>query len=228
MARQTATDLLRRLRKRLGNPTADEVSNTDLLRFLNLAQIRVASELSRFESLPYLEASTSVTASSGTEEYELSVSDVIRIVSARNVTDGIPMEWITRDDYNRFQPSSTLSTGSPVYFFVSGIGSNSRPQVTLYPCPDGTKTITFDYYKKPTELVTSPTATSSILPEVYDEAIVAIAVEIGMPEMDRMQDAIIADRVGSAGYRSAKRSTPDASSIVWGVESPIASVTWDD
>jgi hypothetical protein len=225
MARQTATDLLRRVRKRLGNPPSDEITDTDILRFLNLALMETISGICATGSIPQLLTSTTVTTVSGTAEYELSATDVIKIVSARNTTDSIPMQSIDVDDYNRFQPSSTLSTGSPVYWFISGRGSSGGDNVKLFPCPDGVKSIVFDYLKKPTELVTSPAATSPILPETYDQAIIDLAVRIGYPELDRIAEAMIAGSLSKTSMGASKRTSPTGSSVVWGTQSRISDYT---
>ena len=228
MARQTATDFIRRVRKRLGNPTSSEITDTDILRFINLAQVRIASSICATGSIPQLATTTTVTTVSGTAEYELSDTDIIKIVSARNTTDSIPMRSIDVDDYNLFQPSTTLALGSPVYWFISGLGSSGGYNVKFWPCPDGVKSVVLDYLKKPTELVTSPAATSPVLPETYDEAIVDLAVRIGYPELDRVPEAMIAGALVKDSIGASKRAAPTGSATVWGSMSKISEYTGKD
>jgi hypothetical protein len=58
-----------------------------------------------------------------------------------------------------------------VYYFVSGVGSNNRWELTFYPTPAGTYTLTVHYFGF-TELVTSPSATSPVIPSAFDNVII--------------------------------------------------------
>jgi len=184
MARMTASDLVTFVRKGMGNPTTDEWTDTEILRFINLAQVRIAET----HKPPEVISSTTITTTSGTYDYELTATDVIEITDVRNSTDGLRMKKGCLDDWLRDEQNSSISTGTVQRYIEFGIGANSRPNLRLWQCPDGTKTITVYYIKKPTELVTSPAATSSILREQWDEYILKAAVEIGL-ELDQQRQA---------------------------------------
>ena len=86
MARMTATDFVGFTRKRMGNPSTDEWTDSELLRFVNMAQERVAlgSGIATLETYEDL----SVTAALGAT-YEFAASDIMYITSVKNTTTGI-------------------------------------------------------------------------------------------------------------------------------------------
>lgn len=176
MARMTAQDIVDEVRLHLGGETSETVSDTQILRWVNRAYTELAS------SYPFneLEASTSITTSSGTAEYEASAGDILGIISVIDDTTNVRMRPWNRVMYdNATQGDSSNITGTPVYWFISGTGSNGYRQFTFYPTPAGTYTINVIYQQKPTELVLTPAATSSVLLEPWDEVLVLLASSMG-------------------------------------------------
>ena len=176
MARMTAQDIVDEVRLTLGGETTETLSDNQILRWVNRSYIDLASAYPFNE----LEESTTLTTSSGTAEYETTVSDMFEVVSLIDDTNNVQMYPWQRWQYDRAtQGDSTNVTGTPVYWFISGVGSNNRRNFTLYPTPAGTYTINIVYQKKPTELVLTPSATTSVLLECWDEVIILLAVSRG-------------------------------------------------
>jgi hypothetical protein len=222
MARKTASDIDRRLRKAIGNPTTDEWTSSDSLRCMNDAVLDIATV--NWRDLPSLRSSTDVTTTSGTATYELSATDINMLTEeAYNVTDGIRLRPTNRLHYDRVYTSSTGTVHR--WFETEGLGSNSRPQVTYWLTPNGTKTIRHYYVTIPTEMVIEPTATSSPLPQRFDNAVETMAIEKAKILLQQYRDmsAVRDSRNETLGIASAKKQP--APEQGWSIESPFARAT---
>jgi len=176
MARMTAQDIVTEVRLHLGGETTETLTDNQILRWVNRAYIDLASSYDFDE----LEESTTITTSSGTAEYEASASDILSVISLVDDTNNVQLYPWTRWQYDRAtQGSASSITGTPIYWFISGVGSNSRRNFTFYPTPAGTYTINVIYKEKPAELVLTPSATSSVLLEPWDEVVVLLAASRG-------------------------------------------------
>lgn len=220
MARMTATDLVSYVRKALGNPTTTELADTDLLRFINLAQVRVAMT----HKPPELLTSTTLTTAAGTYDYEVSATDVLHIVDARNATDGMRIKPGSLEDWIRDNQDSTVQQGAITRWIEYGVGANGRPNIRLHMAPDAVYSVAIYYLKKPTELVTSPTATTSILREQWDEVILSYAVEIGQSILQQQANAAATRQLAGSveGRASGGVLAPDRR---WNIESRVAPET---
>ena len=157
------------IRDNVGGETSETLSDTRILRFVNQAYLEVSSKY----GFPQLSTSTTITTTSGTAAYELSVANVLTIDNVVNDTDNMVIYPINERQYHEYTSGNASSiTGSPVYYFISGVGSNDRYELTFYPTPDSTDTIYVYYGQEPDELVTSPTATSPVTPEPFDDVII--------------------------------------------------------
>ena len=186
MARMTASDLVSFVRKGMGNPSTDEWTDTELLRLINLAQVDVATT----HKPPELIASTTISAVANTYDYELTATDVLEIMEIRNETTGLRLKKSSMEDWVRDNQDSTLQTGDVLRWLEFGVGANFRPNIRLWMIPDSSATLRIYYTKKPTELVTSPAATSSILREQWDEFIMQTAIEKGLSLDQQRQNAM--------------------------------------
>lgn len=183
MARMTADDIVTEVRLHLGGETTETLSNNQILRWVNRSYIDLASAYEFNE----METSTSITTSSGTAEYaapSTGYNDMLNVISIIDDTNNIQLYPWSRWQYDRStQGSSSTITGTPIHWFISGTGdnddSNTVRQFTFYPTPAGTYTINIIYQKKPTELVLTPSATSSALPEPWDDVLVLLAASRG-------------------------------------------------
>lgn len=171
MARMTASDMITEIRDAIGSPT-ETLSDTKLLRFINQTYL---NDVCAKYDLPELDESTTITTSSGTADYELSVSNVGRIKEVTDTTNNLQLESISDYQYEQYTQSGTWS-GQPVYWLISGVGTNSRMQMTLGPTPAGAYSVSIKYRKYPSELVTSPTATSPIVNQAWDDVIIHGAI----------------------------------------------------
>jgi len=182
MARMAADEMVDITRDMLGGETSETISDTRILRFLNRAYME---EVGMF-SPDQLSSSTTITTSSGTAAYELSVDTVLSIEEVVNTTAKMKMYSISEHQYIAYTQGNSTS-GSPIYYYISGVGSNNRFELTFFPTPNATQTITVHCTLKPTELVLTPSATSTVLPEQLDEAIIYRAawkgwMQLGDPE----------------------------------------------
>lgn len=176
MARMTAQDMVTEARLHLGGETTETLTDNQILRWLNRAYVELASAYKFSE----LETSVSITTASGTAEYEVSAADVLEVLSVIDDTNNALLYPWSRWQYDAAtQGGSSSVTGVPSFWFISGVGANSRRQFTFYPTPAGTYTINVIYRKKPTELVLSPAPTSCVLLEPFDEPLILRAVSKG-------------------------------------------------
>jgi hypothetical protein len=174
MARMTASDMVDIVRDSLGGETSETISDTRILRYLNQSYMEICAE----HQPPQLETSTTITTSSGTATYEVTVSDILKYSDLEDDTNNLLLYRMAEWQYRKFTQGST-SSGTPVYWYIDGVGSNNRDNITLWPTPAGTYTINVYYTKRPAELVTSPTATSPIIREPWDDSIVHRAASRG-------------------------------------------------
>lgn len=221
MSRMTASDFVTFIRKGMGNPSSDEWTDTELLRFLNLAQVKIGMT----HRPPELIEETTITLTAGTYDYELTATDVLEITGARNDTSGLRLRKGSMDDWVRVNQNSSVSQGTVTRWIENGVGSNYRPQIRLgWNSPDSADTVRFYYLKKPTELVTSPSATTSILREQWDETLLKYAIEIGLQLDKQMRDAQ-ATRQMAAGDEARAAGHPMQSEKKFAIESRIAPET---
>lgn len=151
--------------------TSETMSDAQILRLINQSYLELAAALRHVE----LDASTTLTMVDGTAEYELSVSDVLQIENVTHTTEGVRLQEISTYQYDVYTQGEDAE-GTPAYYVFTGVGSNNRMQITFFPTPDAAGTVTIRYRKKPTELVTSPSATSAIINEIWDDSIVYRAI----------------------------------------------------
>jgi len=187
MARMTADDFVTLARSALGGETTEALSDAHLLRFVNQAYFEICSRY----PFPELSTSTTVTTTSGTATYETTATDIMQVTEVIDSTNYTTLYPISEGKYHEYTQGDTSSTGTPVWWFIDGVGSNSRKNFTLLPTPDGTYTITISYDKMPSELVLSPTATSPIIPEVWDDSILARTLYRGWRHLGDMEKAMV-------------------------------------
>lgn len=177
MARMTALDLVTELRLSLGGETEETLSNTQLLRWINRAYLELASNYNFSE----LETSTTFTAPASDAEPEITgVSNILEILSITNNTNKFMLYAWDRNKYDQsVQGNSSTITGPPVYWFKSGQDADGLVSITLYPTPAANTSLTVVYRQLPTELVLSPSPTSSVLLQPWDEVMLLMAISKG-------------------------------------------------
>ena len=209
MARLTASDMVDMVRDSLGGETSETLSDTRILRFINQSYLELASQY-QFDQLS---ASTTITTVSGTDTYELSVSDVLSITKVVDDTNNCTLYTMNEEQYHRYVQGASV-TGTPVYWYVDGVGSNSRYNLTFYPTPNGAYTLYVYYTKSPTELVTSPSATSPVIPQPWDDSIIYRAVARGWMMLGDLEAAEKWRRISSANDMAAYKSTWQPTQII--------------
>jgi hypothetical protein len=204
MARLTASDMIDMVRDCLGGETSETISDTRILRYINQSYLELASR-NHFDQLS---ASSTITTASGTATYELSVSNVLNINDLEDDTNNIKLHPMNEDQYRKFtQGNASSITGTPVYWFIDGVGSNNRYNITFFPTPAGTYTINVYYTQSPDELVTSPAATSPVIPEPWDDSIIHRAVSRGWRMLNELETAGSWLSLARQNDRAALKST---------------------
>lgn len=218
MARLTASGMVDMVRDMLGGETSETLSDDRLLRFINQSYLYYAGKY----PFPQLIDETTVTTTSGTQENELSVADVREILYVTDETNKVPLRQIDPRQYNEFTVGNQSSiSGNPVYYFVDGVGSNNRWNLRWYPTPAGTYTIRVKYLEDPAELVTSPTATSAVIPQVWDDIIIHMATSHGWRVLGDMERSMSFAGIAAALERDAVRRTMMPTNIHRNISSPI-------
>ena len=208
MSRMTGQDFVTNIRGLCGGETTETLSDTKILRTVNQEILRIVSRYNFLQTA----ASTSITTASGTAEYELSVSDILRITTVHDSTSGLVLPALSEEQYYD-SIGTTASTGPPSNWFMSGIGSNGRWQITLWPTPAGVYTVNVYYRQVPDELVISPTATSSNLPESWDSVIEWMAASKCWVYLHDAQQAALCLKLGEKEESAAAGISRYASDV---------------
>ena len=168
MARLAADEMRDIVRDMLGGETSETLSDTRILRYLNMGYLKTAAKFKPDQ----LKAATptTITTADGTGSYELSIDTVLCVDDLINDTSDYRLYSFSDTQHHSYNQGAD-ATGSPIYYRVDGVGSNNRFNISLFPVPDAVYTINVEYFKKPTELKLSPSATSTVLPEQLDESI---------------------------------------------------------
>ena len=209
MARLTASDMIDMVRDCLGGETTETLSDTRILRYLNQSYLEIASE----HAPPQLSTSTTITTSSGTAAYELSVSNVLQFTDIVDGTNNLKLYTMSENQYHKFTQGGTTS-GTPIYWYMSGVGSNDRYELTFFPTPAGTYSLTVHYTQAPDELVTSPAATSMVIPEPWDDSVIHRAVSRGWRMLGDLEAAGKWLSLARQNDKAARSSTYQSSYIV--------------
>lgn len=218
MARLTASDMVDMVRDSLGGETSETISDTRILRYINQSYLELCSQY----GFDQLGSTTTITTSSGTATYELSVDTLLSIDDILDTTNDVKLYPMNEAQYNEFtQGDAASQTGSPIYWYISGVGSNNRWNITFWPTPAGTYSLTVDFTKKPTELVTSPAATSPIIPEQWDDSIIYRAVARGWAMLGEPDLSMKWRQLAKANDQAAFKTTYHAS---WVARSPSSIV----
>jgi len=216
MSRMTASDMVDEIRLSLGGETTETISDNQILRWIN----RAYTDLAAAYDFTEFEDSVDITTASGTAEYEVGsgADDILRVISMTDTTNGVTMYPWSRWQYAlATQGSTSNTTGAPVYWFESGVGSSSRLQYTMFPTPAGAYTVTVVYKKKPTDLVLTPSPTSAVLREPWDHVIILLAIESGWRALGDTDKAYKAKLSAGDASGIAERSSFTASHVpMWG------------
>jgi hypothetical protein len=210
MARLTASDMIDIVRDCLGGETTETLSDARILRYINESYLELAAE----HGFPQLQSSTTLTTASGTASYEVTVTDISRYDDLEDDTNNLLLYRMSEWQYRKFtQGNASSQSGTPVYWFVDGVGSNSRDQITFWPTPAGIYTINVYYQKVPAELVTTPTATSAVIRQAWDDSIMHRAVSRGWRQLGDLEAAGKWLSLAKANDRAAKKVSHEPSHI---------------
>ena len=176
MARRTAQDFVNEVRDIAGGETSETLSDTRILRYVN-ESIKAYSAKHMF---PQIQAEETITTADGTAAYELTTETILQVDSVEDTTNRYNLHPISDYQYRQYTQGNASNTkGTPIEYFVSGVGANNRWEITFFPTPAGVYTLELTYYGH-TDLVLSPSATSPIIPTAFDDAVVLRAVAMAL------------------------------------------------
>lgn len=217
MARLTASDMIDMVRDSLGGETSETISDTRILWFLNQSYLEVASSY----SFDQLSTSTTITTSSGTAQYELSVDTVLQIENIVDDTNNFKLYTMNEDQYHQFSQGNA-SSGVPIYWYVDGVGSNNRWNIRFWPTPAGTYTMNVYFKKKPTQLTATPNATSTVTPEQWDDSIIYRAIARGWAMLGDLDASRKFRQLAQANDKAAYNTTYHPSELPDPVQSRVS------
>jgi hypothetical protein len=174
MARRTALDFVQEVRDIAGGETAETLSNTRILRYVNQALLAYETKYLFPQNKTYAD----LTTADGTSQYSLGVHP-IQIESVVDRTNYLRLRPINQQQYDEYvhgNPTGTKS--SPVEWFVSGQTGGSW-YITFFPTPNAVTTQRVNYWGH-TDLVLSPSATSPIIPIAFDDAVLLRAASAAL------------------------------------------------
>lgn len=180
----------------------DDLSNAVLDHFIREGSKRVERAEKRW---PFYEKEWSFNTVAGTSDYTLTsiandISEVGALISPRQ-----PLDWIGRDEADRWFPLQSATTGYPVAF------SQWAEELRLYPTPDAVYTIIVRGYRKPTEWVD---AGAGATPDMHEDlrncvaqwALARAYAQQDDPEMASLFERQFADELNF--YRRRINNTP--------------------
>lgn len=114
----------------------------------------------------------------GTEGYTLTETNIKKLVNLRISTDGYEqrLEPVNYDVFTAMYPHVDTATerSTPNLYTQNGRSSTYQVQIKLYPVPDATYGIIYDFYKEPTDM--SDDADVPFFPAMYHDLLIEYAM----------------------------------------------------
>jgi len=155
----------------IGDSTA--ATGARIKKFINFGQKDFAS---RYD-WPFLQSSSTFNTTSGTEYYDLSTT-CGKVIDLRDSTNETYLPEYNERIFNSVKPSTdSADTGKPLYWYpvsVSTGTSSEQIRVNLYPIPDGTYTVKYNFFKNVIDL--SADSDYSLIPAKYHSTILDYAL----------------------------------------------------
>lgn len=153
------SDVVTWVQRQFGDESSVQITQADIIRWLNQAQLEVAVVASPIQAI------SSTVLIPGTYQYTMPVENTMSIISLR--IDGTPienMEFQTAENKVIREDPQRLSTGKPQYWW------RFADKIYMWPTPDQALSVELFYYKTPADLV----AVGDLLglPDKYYEALI--------------------------------------------------------
>ena len=201
----SSLDMIKALRKSMGNPATGDVPDASLVQYLWLGEYDLA-EMYEFAEL---RDSEDITTAADTIDYELTEPDIVRFLTpANNITSAIEMKMMDAD-WDRKIGSRLTGSGSAFWYFENGVGSNDRKQIRVRPVPSGIETVRIPFIKAPT-MLDSENATRSDLPVSHTLQTISRATEIGLQLIGDRAEAKAQTELSSQSVYAARHALPKA------------------
>lgn len=141
----TRGDIKNRIKNQIGDTSG--VNDSLIESYIDWGQQDMASRRD-WEWLK--ETDATITTASGTEEYTLA-TDCHKV--SGQMKDITNERWIPEFNKREFDmaypsPSTTDDIGQPIYWYLTELDSSGNQKIKLYPIPNGTYTIRYDYIKR--------------------------------------------------------------------------------
>jgi hypothetical protein len=165
MARRTALDFVQEVRDIAGGETAETLSDTRILRYVNQSLLAYEAKYLFPQNRTYADVATQ----DGGTVYSTTVSP-ISIESVVDTTNHLRLRPINQQQYDEYVHGDTSGVkGIPVEWFAEGMDSGYIA-LSFFPTPDGIYVMRIRYWAH-TDLVLSPSPTSPIIPIAFDDAV---------------------------------------------------------
>jgi len=170
MARRTAQDFVTNIAANVGDPGYDVLAANSILRLVNDAQNEIAIN---YEPPELLGALTTTTTSGDSYVDFTYTAQPIKIISMLVISPLFRMIQVDEPWYRMATSGGGTAgtSGQPTHWFAAYESGLFR----LWPTPDATYTIGMSYIKIPTELVLTPSPTSSEMLQPWDDVIEMMA-----------------------------------------------------
>lgn len=155
----TVNDILTWVKRQFGDESGAQITDADIIRWLNAAQLEVATLADAIQAV------SNSTLVAGTFQYAMPTENAIKIVSL--TVDGLPvkaLEFQMANDLIAQEDPKRVATGTPYYYW------RFANQLYFYPTPDSTKPVALYYMAAPAQVSTGTDALG--LPDKYFEALV--------------------------------------------------------
>lgn len=156
---------------------------------------------------PFIEAIATVNTVAGTETLTLP-ADYFSVIKARITTEGLPLEYIGRIQYED-EIGNTTATGKPTMFTIVGLNT-----MYLSPVPNAVYPIRLYYRKTVAELVND--ADVAAIPAAYHYTVVQGAAAIALQAENEEDRAVTAAQAFSGGIQSAIQAVSNKQSGEYG------------
>lgn len=214
----TFLQIVNRILERLRESTVAAYDENILSKLISQTANQVAAEIQDAWYWHAQRETFTVSAVAGTTSYSLTGSGMNAVVldGWNTTTNGRLTRGTVRDFDAYFFGSSSLQTGSPDKWLISGLDSNNDLTIDIMPSPSGNNTLKLTVYVPQAEF--SANGTIPLVPQnvLIEETLARVRVERGEEEAPRPQPGetfILKDLLASAVSRDQGKT--DDSEMDW-------------
>lgn len=163
--------------------STDDITQAKAKKWINRALMRI-NEMGDWSWLMVFDGT--FTASSGTETYALATN--VKKVYSIFYSSGVRRKLRLMDDriFRSIATQVTTPQGTPLWYRLYGRDASGNRKVALWPIPNATLTMYYDYRKEIDLLVNDSDDVRTVtgMPDHMVDALIELAAAIGMRELD--------------------------------------------